>query len=404
MRDPMAVIEHHYDEGYVQSLLVKLASVPTDVPLGQYEIDPADPKIGHFVQRVVRPEIEQLGLGPVASDELNNLVFRFGSGAPTPALLFMAYTVAQHGNDTAPELEGRLMKASAFGLDEDCVFGKGTSQGKGALAAALGAVKILRDAKVSLKGTLIGAVNNEAQSSHRCSRRIIDGHGIVADHGIVAIGSPLLSIGNRGRVDIVVTIRGQAAHSSQPTRGRNTIWGARLALDRIERLHQSLTGTDDRLGAEQVEPYRLILEPIAPHTMPDRATLTLDRRLLPGTRVEAAVEEVSRALSDLAPFDVDVRAGAFQLPALVPETAPIVTSLAEAYRHVTGQPATIGTARYTFDAGYACSRGIPTVMFGPSSEALGVKGTETISTEFVPIRVVRDFTKIYAHAFMSLLS
>jgi acetylornithine deacetylase/succinyl-diaminopimelate desuccinylase-like protein len=404
MRDPMALIERHYDEAYVQRLLVRLASVPTDVPLGQYEIDPTDPKIAHFAHRVVKPEIEQLGLGPVATDELNNLVARFGSGAPAPALLFMTYTVAQHGNDTAPELEGRLMNANAFGLNEDCVFGKGTSQGKGALAAVLGAVKILRDAQVSLKGTLILAVNNEGQSSHRCSRRIIDGHGIMADHGIVAIGSPLLSIGNRGRVDIVVTIRGQVAHSSQPSRGRNTIWGTRAALDRIERLHRSLTRTDHRLGVEQLEPYRLILDPIAPHTLPDRATLTLDRRLLPGTSVQSAVDEVSRALSDLAPFDVDVRAGAFQVPALGEETTPIVTSLADAHRRVTGQPAPIGTAPYTFDAGYACSQGIQTVMFGPSSQALGVKGTETISTEFVPVRVVRDFTKIYAHALMTLLA
>lgn len=403
MRDAMAVIEQHYDESYVQRLLVKLASAPTDVPLGQYEIEPTDPKIEHFVHRVVKPEIEELGLGPIASDELNNLVFRVGLGAPAPALLFMAYTVAQHGNDTAPELEGRLMSAKAFGIDEECVFGKGTSQGKGALAAALGAVKILRDAKVPLRGTLIFAVNNEAQSSHRCSRRIIDGHGIVAEHGIVAIGSPMLSIGNRGRVDVEVTIRGQVAHSSQPSRGRNAIWGARAALDRIEQLHRRLTRTDPQLGAEQVEPYRLMLEPIAPHTLPDRASLTLDRRLLPGTSVEAAVEEVSRALSDLAPFDVDVRAGVFQLPALVSQTAPIVTSLAGAHRQVTGRPVTVGTARYTFDAGYACSRGIQTVMFGPSSEALGATGTETISTEFVPVRVVREFTKIYAHAFMSLL-
>jgi succinyl-diaminopimelate desuccinylase len=403
MQNPMVLVEQHYDEGYVRDLLVKLASVPTDVPLGSFEIEPTDPKIRRFVHEVVKPEIEQLGLGQVESDELNNLVFRIGSGASSPSLLFMAYTVAQHGNETPPELEGRLMNGRAFGLDEECVFGKGTSQGKGGLAAALGALKILRDAGVTLRGNLIFAVNNEAQSSHRCSRRIIDGHRIRADHGIVAIGTPTLSIGNRGRVDIVVKVRGRVAHSSQPGRGRNAIWGARAALDRIEQLHRRLTRTDAQLGGEQLEPYRLVLEPIAPHTLPDLATLTLDRRLLPGSTVEGAVAEVTRELADLAPFEVDVAASVFQLPAQVPETAPVVASLSEAHRAVTGRPASIGTVRYSFDAGYACSKGIQTVMFGPSSAARGVTGTETISTEFVPVSVVREFTKIYAHAFLKLL-
>jgi acetylornithine deacetylase/succinyl-diaminopimelate desuccinylase-like protein len=401
--EPMAVIDRHYDEAYVRDLLVRLARVPTDVPLGAFEIDPTDPKIRHFVHDVARPEIERLGLGPVMIDELNNLVVRVGSGAASPTLLFMAYTVAQHGNDTAPELEGRLMNARAFGLDEESVFGKGTSQGKGGLAAALGALKILRDADVRLRGSLILALNNEAQSSHRCSRRIIDGHRIRAEHGIVAIGTPTLSIGNRGRVDIVVTIRGQIAHSSQPARGRNAIWGARAALDRIERLHRRLDRTHVRLGREQLEPYRLIMEPIAPHTLPDRAILTLDRRLLPGTTVEEAAAEVRRELADLQPFEVDVAASVFQLPAEVPESAPIVARLSAAHQAVTGRPASVGTVPFSFDAGYACSQGIQTVMFGPTSAARGVVGTETISTEFVPVSVVREFTKIYAHTFMTLL-
>jgi len=70
---------------------------------------------------------------------------------------------------------------------------------------------------------------------------------------------------------------------------------------------------------------------------------------------------------------------------------------------VTGRPASVGTVPFSFDAGYACSQGIQTVMFGPTSAARGVTGTETISTEFVPVSAVREFTKIYAHTFMTLL-
>lgn len=396
------IIDRRYDDRYVRDVLVRLASAPTDVPLGQFEIDPTDPKIHHFVHDIVKPELERLGVGRIEADELNNLVCRIGTGGP-PTLLLMTYTTAQHGNYTTPEMEGRIANGRAYGFDEDCVFGKGTSQCKGAMASALGALKILEDERMRLTGTLIFVVNAESQSSHRCSIRIIDGHQIRADHGIVAIGCPLITLGNRGRVDIVVTVQGQVAHSSQPQLGKNAIWGAYEALGRIRALHQGLTRSHPRLGREQVEPYRLVLSPIAPHTIPDTACFTLDRRLLPGADVDGAVEEVRRALADLGPYDVRVEKSVHHLPAEVPPDAPIVKALTDAYRAVTGAPPEVGYVGYTFDAGYACAQGIPTVMFGPTFHAGRVHGSEIVATEFVPLSQVRTFAKVYAHAIMSLL-
>src|SRR5262249_11793937 len=72
----MAVIHPYYDDSYVRDLLVRLARGPTDGPPGAVEIDPTDSKIRHFVHDVERPEIDPLGLGPVAIDDLNDLVVR----------------------------------------------------------------------------------------------------------------------------------------------------------------------------------------------------------------------------------------------------------------------------------------------------------------------------------------
>jgi acetylornithine deacetylase/succinyl-diaminopimelate desuccinylase-like protein len=397
------MINRRYDDAYVRDVLVRLASAPTDVPLGRFEIDPTDPKITHFVHDVVRPELDRLGVEHIESDELNNLVCRIGSGNG-PRLLLMTYTTAQHGNYTTPELEGRLTSGRAYGFDEDCVFGKGTSQSKGAMASALGTLKILKDEGVRLRGTLIFVVNAESESSHRCSVRIIDGHGIRAEHGIVAIGCPIITLGNRGRVDIIVTVKGEVAHSSQPQLGKNAIWGAYEALGRIRALHQRLTKHDPRLGHEQLEPYRLAFTPVAPHTIPDVARFTLDRRLLPGTDVDEAVDDVRRALADLGPYQVTVEKSVHHLPAEVPADAPIVSALSDAYAAVTGARPQAGYVGYTFDAGYACSRGIPTVMFGPTFHAGRVHGSEIVATEFVPLSQVHTFTKVYAHTILSLLS
>jgi acetylornithine deacetylase/succinyl-diaminopimelate desuccinylase-like protein len=394
-----------FDAAYVAETLVALARTPTDVPLGQNEIEPTDPKVGHYIRDVVRPMIESLNVGPVTIDELNNLTCIVGSGARSPSLLVMAYATAQHGNYTDPALEGRLMNGRAYGCDEDCVFGKGTAQNKGALAALLGALKIIASQKTRLRGSLTIVVNTESQSSHRCSVALFDGAGLRADAGWLAMGTPGIIIGHRGRVDVHLTVKGEAGHSSQPHLGKNAIFGLREALNRLADLRARIAqhDADPDLGREHLEPYKLVTSPIAPHTMPDTASLTIDRRVLPGADPAQAVEEIRIAVGEIRPYAVEVRAGAAHLPYRVPRDHPIVATLTNAHASVRGAPPWIGYVPYAFDAGYANFRGVPTVMFGPPTRSRRESGPDVLASEFVPLSEVWDFTKIYAQAILSTL-
>ncbi len=401
--DPLRVVERRYDHAYVVETLLTLAGTPVDVPLGRHEIEPTDPRVSHYVHDVVRPLVERLGLGPVAIDDLNNLTCTIGAAVSSPSLLVMAYVTAQHGNYTDPALEGRLQNAKTQGVDEDCIFGKGTSQNKGALAAVLGALKIVADEGVPLRGRLVLVVNAESQSSHRCTMHLIENGGVRADAGWLAMGSPRIVTGHRGRVDVYVKIRGESTHSSQPHLGRNAIWGLRETLNRLTILKETLRGRHPDLGLEQLEPYQLVTAPIAPHTTPEEARLIVDRRLLPGTEPDAAVDQIRDALRGIPACDVTVQKGAYHLPYLVSADLPHVQALARAHHLVRGQPPEIGPVPFAFDAGYPTSRGIPTVMFGPANQVLRAGGRDVLATEFIPVSIVRDFTRIYAHTILSLL-
>lgn len=384
-----------FDPDYITNTLITLAQTPTDVPLGQNEIEPTDPKIGHYIRDIVRPMIEGLGVGPVHIDALNNLTCRIGGGA-SPRLLVMAYATSQHGNYTDPALEGRLVNGR--------VFGKGTAQNKGALASLLGAIKIIAGQGTRPRGTLIVVVNTESQSSHRCSVQLFDGAGLRADSGWLALGTRGIVIGHRGRVDVHVTIRGEAGHSSQPHLGKNAIFGLREALNRLADLRGRITRSDPDLGREHLEPYKLVTSPIAPHTMPDEARLTIDRRVLPGTDPAQTVDEIRAALGDIQPYSVEVRAGATHMPYRVARDHPVVTALSSAHTAVRGTAPWVGYVPYAFDAGYANFRGIPTVMFGPPTERRREAGPDVLASEFVPVSEVWDFTKIYAQAILSTLA
>src|ERR687885_848348 len=317
-----ALIERHVDADYLTAILVRLLQTPTDVPLGETELVPEDPKLARYVREVVRPELERCGFDRVVVDARNNLVCCIGADVASPSLLLMGYAVAQHANLMADPTPGRIAGPRDYGLDESCAFGQAATQHKGALAAALGALKLLAASGVRLRGRLVFAVNTEGRSSHANSAQIVDGHGVRADQGILAFATDnRISLGNRGRVDVNVTITGKAAHSSQPWLGLSAIDGAYEALTRLRAM--AFGPAHPQLGAAQATVYKLQFSPIAPHTLPATAEMTVDRRLLPGEEIDAAVAGVRAALGDLSPYGLTVERGAFMYPAEVPPDAPV---------------------------------------------------------------------------------
>lgn len=389
------------DRAYLTDVLLRFARTPTDVPVGQTELAPDDPKIMTYVREVLSPAMAEVGAPLGGLDDWNLGVARVGPPGPA-ALLLMLYTTSQHGNFTDPALEGTLADGGIVGVEGPCVFGKGTAQGKGAAAAVLTALKSLRDRRMTLRRPLLVAVNTEGRSSHSCSMRLLDAHGVRAEQGIICIGTGNeIVLGNRGRVDIKVIVEGRSAHSSHPHLGINAIDGAGEVLARLRTL--TFAKRHPYLGVEQLTVYKLVCTPVAPHTLPDRCELTIDRRLLPGTSIKEAVDEVRRALEGAGPGRITVEAGAWMLPADVPPSAPVVRALDEAIRAVTGEAARQVYAAYSFDAGYPCAKGIPTVMFGPSAggRARGL-GSDVTATEYVPVAAVEEAAEIYLRTITTL--
>ncbi|HWL65143.1 MAG TPA: hypothetical protein VNP73_04130, partial [Actinomycetota bacterium] len=62
------------DEDYVVTTLSKLAKVPTVVPMGwETFMEPDDPKLVHYVQEVIRPELDRLAVRNILDVPRNNL-------------------------------------------------------------------------------------------------------------------------------------------------------------------------------------------------------------------------------------------------------------------------------------------------------------------------------------------
>ena len=365
------------DLEWMRDVVVELLRAPSQVPAGQTEIRPGDPTIAAVVADVVLPRIEELGPAEVRRHPDGDIAARFGPEGDR-GLLLQTYIVSQHANMMDARKSGSVIPGD--GLLQSSVLGQGASQNKGAMAAALTALRALPD---EFEQPVWLTVNTEGKSSHDGSRRILDDLGITAASGILATGTDLrVSLGNRGRVDVHLTIEGKSSHSSQPWLGANPIEDAADVVRALRTL--PLPDRHPVFGPVSATPYQFVCHPVSPHTIPSQVRVVVDRRLLPGESADATVEQLRYHLSTALPnARLRIEMGEIMLPALVAEDAAVVMALRDGLGALgRGGDLTMWSMN-TFDAGYACSKGIPTVMFGPGRRHF--TGSEMLGDDIVSL-------------------
>lgn len=332
---------------YLWSLFERSVGCDTSVRIGENRLDPRDTRIATYAEEVAGPALEALGAS-VEIDELNNVIGRFGS-ATGEDILFVSYSAIHHGNDMRDPLRARRV-----GSDGDEIWsGLGASQGKGGFAAVCAAVRLLHERGLDIDGAVTLAVSSEGSSSHVSAESMYRRLNPLPVGAVLTIGTEnRISLGNRGRADIVVEIIGRATHSSAPETGENPIPLVGRVQQRLATLWID-PGDHELLGRRTLVPYKLVCGPVAPHTIPESCVMIFDRRLLPGDDPGQAVAEVADVLQDLP---VTVEKGPFMLPALVDPSSTVVMALQAGAQSALGRAFDTFYPQFTFDAGYLLAR------------------------------------------------
>jgi len=279
------------------------------------------------------------------------------------------------------------------------LVGRGASEQMGALAALLLAANALAEDTVARgepAADLVFAVSCAGETgSHEHVRYLVEDDGIRPTAAVLGLGTDnRVCLGNKGRVDVVVEVRGRASHSSLPAQGINAIVGAQAVLERLAAVD---TGPPDpHLGAATLTPTAIESWPKASHTVPDRVRLVLDRRLLPGQEPEDAVAAIRTALANLPPWAVTVEQGAYQYASKLAPDAPLARQAVTALRAV-GAPGETFYLPAALDAGYLRRAGAEALMLGPGDPAQAHTADEQVALDDVVLAAEAYYRLVQAY-------
>jgi acetylornithine deacetylase len=289
-------------------------------------------------------------------------------GGDQPGILFLGHS------DVVPAGSGWERPPFEPYVRDGRLFGRGSTDMKGGLAAVLVALKALKDAGVKLPGNAALACTVDEEDL---------GIGIRA-YTAASLADPSFSyaacvvaeptdletvIACRGDSYIEVRVTGKSAHSGRPADGRNAIDAAAKILNLIRDDHARLQGDLDPLLGAGTWNIGLIGGGTGTSMVASECTVSLDRRLMPDDDAQLILRGLLQRISE-AGIDSDgitVEATVtMEMPGFrTPESHPLVTSAVASLADV-GIASTVTGWTAACDGGFmARDLGVPTIVLGP---------------------------------------
>ncbi len=337
----------------VIELLQALVRIPSVNPTG----DPGTPHTGEqaiadWLVGWLRAEF------PAARVELRevlpgrpNVVVRFSdTGGKKPRVLFAPHT------DTV-SVGGMTIDPFGAELRDGKVWGRGTSDTKGSMAAMLWAMRSVRERLPDLGYEVwFAGLCSEEAGQHGASALASEEH-----FDFIIAGEPTgldAVIAHKGALWLDLTTRGRAVHAAEPHRGDNAIYKMADILRCVrDELAPMLRGAEHPLLGHTTISAGTISGGSKVNIVPDICRAEVDIRYLPG---ESPLEPVSARLRAVC-ADVEI-SHVLSKPMLTDEAHPLIAKLRACGSRCIGAP-------WFSDAGVFAQHGMAAIALGPGSIA-----------------------------------
>lgn len=279
------------------------------------------------------------------------------------------------------------------------LYGRGTADMKGGIAAALYAVKVLQKAGVRLKGDLKFVFTVDEELLNIGVKKVVeDPKGLKANWCIVGEPTGLdIAIGCRGLLVIDVEFEGVSCHAAQEQLGQNAVYMALPFMEEIQKLNEAYKRDPHPILGPATVNVTVIRGGEKENVIPDRCLVRLDRRLIPGSGKEKALADVKEILNRLN-LEAKVTSCAFLNYAETSAEDPLVKTLKQHIEAVGRSPEITDFKASCEAPWFQDDLGLTTLTFGP-----GLIAQAHTVDEFVDIEELVDAAKVYITLYMDLL-
>lgn len=308
--------------------------------------------------------------------------------------------------DVVPIGERSAWKHDPFGaeIEDGRVYGRGAGDDKASVTAQVIAALALQESGIPLKGQLIyTCVSDEENGGEQGAQLVVEKYpnpdwAIVGEQTLNRV-----AIGEKGGAGCEFVVHGKTAHGALPWEGANAIEGVAEIIVALRR--EYFPKLQDRVHwafKPSSASVNMISGGVKVNVVPDRASIMVDRRIIPGEDPAEVREEMfaiaKQAIQNVPGCTVEMIVGWLGSKASATDVnSPLVQAMIGANASLGLSTEPTGFSMGT-DGRFWNQKDVPTIIYGPGDPSLA-----HIPDEWVGIDEMMDATRAYAVAMVRLL-
>jgi succinyl-diaminopimelate desuccinylase len=355
---------------YEINLLKKMVEIDTDSVTKKGYTQCANIITQEAKQNSLEVEIIDGEKGAKDGQSRPNVIITLNSGSDVTLLLESHFDIVPPGpNWTYPPLK--------LTVKDDKAYGRGSADNKAGIAAALGAMRLLKkEKKLDINIKLLAGVDEEIGGRWGVDYVLTD-CGLKGDAAlIVDSGLERLYLGASGILWGKITVKGKQGHAGYPFKSKNAIDEALKLLTALESYKNAVEKKESTLYAPPEAPRKFVWGRYSvtmihsgekENVIPGTAEVRFDRRLLPEEPLDQAEKELkthfNQALEKTgveATLELTNRLPGYHTP----QNHPFVQTVAQNIKKTIGQSLPLAGELGGNDGSFFAKNGIPVVCYG----------------------------------------
>ena len=283
-------------------------------------------------------------------------------------------------------------------VEDGKAYGRGASDNKSGIAAAIGAMRKLKKEKLDINLKLVAGVDEEIGGRYGVDYVLSD-HGLKGDATLIVDSGPeRLYLGASGIIWGKITVEGKQGHAGYPFKAKNAIEEALKLLAALEPYKKTVEKKESTLHTPPEAPRKFVWGRYTvtmikggekENVIPGTCEVRFDRRLLPEEPVDKAEKELrdffKKAVEKTgckASLEITNKQQGYHTP----KDLVFVQTVSENIKKTLGQSLPFAAELGGNDGSFFAKNGIPVVCHGPIRSDTRYHGVD----EFVYIEDIKN--------------